>query len=80
MFYARFSLILPVTGKLPVKMPAPACNYDTKLCTAPCIGAIKQEEYRQLIDDLCKFLDGRTQPIVNRLHEEMEKASEELRF
>ena len=60
---------------------ARAClYYDIKLCTGPCIGAIKQEEYRQLIDDLCKFLDGRTQPIVDRLYAEMEKASEELRF
>jgi excinuclease ABC subunit C len=54
--------------------------YDIKLCTAPCIGAISREKYRQMIDDLCNFLDGRTEPIVSRLHSEMEKAAEELRF
>ncbi|MEM5773628.1 MAG: excinuclease ABC subunit UvrC, partial [Anaerolineaceae bacterium] len=54
--------------------------YDIKLCTAPCIGAINQENYRQVIDDLCQFLDGRTQPIVERLQQEMETAAEELRF
>ncbi len=54
--------------------------YDIKLCTAPCIGAINQENYRQVIDDLCQFLDGRTQPIVERLQKEMETAAEELRF
>jgi excinuclease ABC subunit C len=54
--------------------------YDIKLCTAPCIGAINQADYRQIIDDLCKFLEGRTEPIVARLNEEMKKASEELRY
>ena len=54
--------------------------YDIKLCTAPCIGAINQAGYRQMIDDLCQFLDGRTEPIVSRLQEEMQQASKELRF
>lgn len=54
--------------------------YDIKLCTAPCIGAINQEKYRQMIDDLCQFLDGRTEPIVSRLRLEMGQASKELRF
>lgn len=54
--------------------------YDIKLCTAPCIGAITQEKYRQMIDDLCQFLEGRTEPIVARLRSEMDQAAEELRF
>ena len=54
--------------------------YDIKLCTAPCIGAINQEDYRQIIDDLCKFLEGRTDPVVSRLTHEMEKAARELRY
>lgn len=58
----------------------PCLYYDIKLCSGPCIGAISQENYRQMIDDLCKFLEGRTDPIVKRLNTEMEKASEELRF
>ncbi len=33
-----------------------------------------------MIDDLCQFLDGRTEPIVSRLQEEMQQASKELRF
>ncbi|MBN2503305.1 MAG: excinuclease ABC subunit UvrC [Anaerolineales bacterium] len=58
-----------------------ACLYfDIKLCNAPCIGMVNQEEYRQMIADLCDFLNGRTDPIVSRLQIDMEKASEELRF
>ncbi len=54
--------------------------YDIKLCTAPCIGAVDQAAYRRMISDLCEFLEGRTAPIVERLQNEMVKASEELRF
>lgn len=54
--------------------------YDIKLCNAPCIGAINREGYRQMIDDLCQFLQGRTEPIVSRLQSEMELAAEQLRF
>jgi len=58
----------------------PCLYYDIKLCSGPCIGAIDQVGYRQMIDDLCKFLEGRTDPILSRLKTEMERASEDLRF
>jgi excinuclease ABC subunit C len=58
----------------------PCLYYDIKLCTGPCIGAVDQAGYRQMIDDLCQFLLGRTEPVVTRLQVEMEKASDELRF
>ncbi len=54
--------------------------YDIKLCAAPCIGAIDRQRYRQMIDDLCQFLEGRTEPIVTRLRQEMEAAAEALNF
>ncbi len=54
--------------------------YDIKLCSAPCIGAVNQEEYRQMIDDLCRFLEGRTDPITSRLKEAMAEASESLDY
>ena len=62
-------------------MESRACLYhDIKLCTAPCIGAQSQTQYRQMIADLMQFLDGRTDPIVRRLQTEMMKASEEMRY
>src|SRR3989337_2993446 len=58
-----------------------ACLYfDIKLCTAPCIGKILQDEYRQMISDLCDLLNGRTEAIVQRLNQDMEQASAALRF
>jgi len=58
----------------------PCLYFDIKLCSGPCIGAINQAGYRQLIEDLCSFLDGHTDPIVNRLQHEMTQAADALNF
>jgi len=58
-----------------------ACLYfDIKLCTAPCIGAASQAQYRQMISDLMDFLSGHSEGIVQRLEQDMHNASEEMRF
>jgi len=54
--------------------------YDIKLCIAPCIGAVDQDEYRAMTEDLCQFLLGRTEPIVSRMKAQMNKAAQELQF
>ncbi len=54
--------------------------YDIKLCTAPCIAAIDQAGYRQMIADLMAFLGGHSEDIVARLQVEMQKASDDMRF
>jgi excinuclease ABC subunit C len=58
-----------------------ACLYfDIKLCIAPCIGAVTQAGYRQMISDLMGFLGGHSEEVVTRLETEMQKAAEEMRF
>jgi excinuclease ABC subunit C len=65
-----------ITGK-----DARACLYhDIKLCTAPCIGAIDREGYRQVISDLQDFLNGHSEGVLVRMQSKMEKASRELQF
>ncbi len=54
--------------------------YDIKLCCAPCIGIVTKDEYRQMIDDLCHFLEGKTDPIIKRLEQEMAEAAEGMMF
>jgi excinuclease ABC subunit C len=54
--------------------------YDIKLCLAPCIGAVNQQQYRQMIVDLQEFLNGHSAPIMTRIQGEMEQASEQLQF
>ncbi len=60
--------------------PRACLYYDIKLCTAPCIGAISKEGYRQMISDLMDFLGGHSEGIIQRLQQDMQKASEEMRF
>lgn len=54
--------------------------YDIKLCNAPCIGAVSQAGYRQMISDLMDFLSGHSEEIVTRMQNEMQKAADEMRF
>ncbi len=54
--------------------------YDIKLCSAPCIGAVTKEEYRQNIEELGHFLDGETDEIVTELQRQMAEASEAMKF
>src|SRR5512136_245793 len=39
--------------------------YDIKLCLAPCIGAVDQQQYRQMLSDLQGFLNGHSGPILS---------------
>jgi len=54
--------------------------YDIQLCTAPCIGRINQEDYREMIKELGAFLNGRTDNIIKRLEGEMQQASADLKY
>ncbi len=65
-----------ITGK----DPRPCLYYDIHLCSGPCIGAITKSEYRQMIEDLAKFLEGKTDPVLKRLQIEMGKASDQLNY
>ncbi len=54
--------------------------YHIGRCAAPCIGVVNQAEYRQIIDNLCDFLDGHIEPVVADLRRQMEQAAENLDF
>src|SRR5690606_27390415 len=54
--------------------------YDIKLCNAPCIGAVSQEEYRATIQSLMDFLQGKSDEIVERLQAKMWQAAEQMDY
>ncbi len=60
--------------------PRACLYYDIKLCLGPCIGAVNRDGYRQMIGDLQEFLNGHSEPILERVQKEMEQAAEELNF
>ena len=45
-------------------------------CAAPCVGSVTAEEHREIVDDLCDFMAGRTAAFVKRIEREMYAASE----
>jgi excinuclease ABC subunit C len=54
--------------------------YDIGLCLAPCIGAASREEYRAMIDRLCKFLQGRSEEVTASIRTKLDEAVEALEF
>ncbi len=54
--------------------------YHIGRCAAPCIGVVDQEEYRAIIQSLCDFLSGNTEPVVVELQSQMQVAAESLDF
>ncbi|MCX2726441.1 excinuclease ABC subunit UvrC [Thermomicrobium sp. 4228-Ro] len=58
----------------------PCLYYHIGRCVGPCIGAVSGEEYRQVIDNVVLFLEGRADDVVARLRTEMEAAAERLEF
>ncbi len=49
-------------------------------CSAPCVGRVSADEHRDIVDDFCEFLSGRTDRLVRELERRMESAAEELEF
>ena len=58
----------------------PCLKFHIEQCAGPCVGEIDKPAYDVLVADLCNFLDGDTQPVLDRLDEEMRGAAAELEF
>lgn len=58
----------------------PCLYYDIGRCIGPCIGAVSRQDYREMVDGLCRFLEGKTESVVEELREKMQRASEALEF
>ncbi len=49
-------------------------------CSAPCVGTVSADEHRQIVDDFCDFMAGKTDQLMRRLNRAMREASAELEF
>ena len=58
----------------------PCILYQIKRCSGPCVGYIKNDEYKQTVEDAIEFVSGKSRKIQKNLSQQMEKASEELDF
>ncbi|SED93060.1 Excinuclease ABC subunit C [Streptomyces sp. 2131.1] len=49
-------------------------------CSAPCVGRVTPEEHRELADDFCDFMAGRTGTYIRRLEKDMMAAAEDMEY
>ena len=60
--------------------PRPCLEYYIHRCVAPCIGAVDKQGYREVIQQVLLFLEGRTDAITRDLRRKMLQAAESLEF
>ncbi|KAF3978003.1 MAG: excinuclease ABC subunit UvrC [Methylococcales symbiont of Iophon sp. n. MRB-2018] len=58
----------------------PCLQYQIERCTAPCVGLIKEDDYRQDLDNTILFLEGKSDLLIDQLIDKMETASTNLEF
>ncbi|MFD4865055.1 excinuclease ABC subunit UvrC [Streptomyces sp. NPDC058412] len=49
-------------------------------CSAPCVGRVTPDEHRELAEDFCDFMAGRTGTYLSRLEKDMHEAAEEMEY
>ena len=62
------------------RLGRPCLLFHIEKCCGPCVGEVEEMPYRQLVQELCDFLDGDTDEIVKRLEAEMAGAAKELEY
>ncbi|MFA6024644.1 MAG: excinuclease ABC subunit UvrC [Candidatus Gracilibacteria bacterium] len=61
-------------------MAYPCLDYHIKRCAAPCIGKISPEDYAKSIEQIERFLEGKTGDIEQSLQEQMGAAVQQKEF
>ncbi|MEU9325694.1 excinuclease ABC subunit UvrC [Streptomyces canus] len=49
-------------------------------CSAPCVDRVSADEHRDLAEDFCDFMSGRTGTYIRRLEQQMTDAAEEMEY
>ncbi len=62
------------------KLGKPCLLYHIEKCSGPCVGAVTEDEYQNMVDELCRFLDGDTDAVLDKLETEMQVAAKQLEF
>jgi excinuclease ABC subunit C len=58
----------------------PCLEYELRLCSAPCVKFISEDDYRENVDGACLFLEGRMPKLARTLKAKMERAAGEEKF
>jgi excinuclease ABC subunit C len=55
-------------------------DYHMGLCSGPCASLIARSDYLKAVEDVCHFLEGKSESVLRQLGEQMEAAAEDLNF
>jgi len=58
----------------------PCLQYQIERCNGPCVGLVAAEEYAEDVENTIKFLDGRSDELIDSLIHEMNEAAESLDY
>ena len=58
----------------------PCLQYQIQRCTAPCVGLVREEEYRRDVELTGLFLEGRSAQVIEALGERMQRAAKALEY
>jgi excinuclease ABC subunit C len=58
----------------------PCLDYYIRRCLGPCIGAVEKQEYRELVNEVVLFLQGKQELILRELNANMKAAAQQLQF
>ena len=58
----------------------PCLQYQIERCTAPCVGLVESERYREDVRHVTMFLEGKSEEMIGELVTRMESASRRLEF
>lgn len=62
------------------RLGRPCLLFHIEKCSGPCVGEVSAQDYEQMVGDFCRFLEGETDDVVDRLRSDMEEASKDLEF
>jgi excinuclease ABC subunit C len=66
--------------KEPLKHRRVCMDFHLDRCRGPCQHQISREEYMSLVQQMCYYLEGRSEDLTQVLREQMEEASREMNF
>ena len=58
----------------------PCLQYQIGRCTAPCVELVSEQDYAQQVENTTLFLRGKSQQLMARLADDMEKAAAKLAY
>lgn len=65
---------------VPGKRKRPCLDYDLKLCSAPCVSYISEQDYRESVENARLFLEGKTEKLLSALKKKMREAATRQEF